>query len=350
MISGWPRPLRDGCGYRRFVECRHGRETMFQAKRPLFIYCLSPVHMGAGTALGIIDNPIQRERHTGHPMMAGSGLKGAVRHHVWSQLPEGQRRNGAASMLHRIFGPDSGNADDHAGAISFGDAQLVCFPVRCLKRSFVYATSATALARARRGLAAAGVAAWSELSVGDNTARAASDATLDNGKLLLEAFDYQAQVDEGLRAVAEWLAEHALPAAPEYNYFRDKLKSDLVLLPDEDFNHFVRNATVVEPHVRIDDVSGTADDGGLFYTENLPPESLLLSLVMATVERRKKGANGNGLMSAEEVLAKAVGGWKVDGEGRVEGLRDAFLQVGGDATTGRGLVALHFAGGESHDQ
>jgi CRISPR-associated protein Cmr4 len=173
---------------------------------------------------------------------------------------------------------------------------------------------------------------------------------LDNGKLLLEAFDYQAQVDEGLRAVAEWLAEHALPAAPEYNYFREKLKSDLVLLPDEDFNHFVRNATVVEPHVRIDDVSGTADDGGLFYTENLPPESLLLSLVMATVERRKKGANGNGLMSAEEVLAKAVGGWEVDGEGRVGGLCDALLQVGGDATTGRGLVAFHFAGGESHDE
>jgi len=324
---------------------------MFQAKRPLFIYCLSPVHMGAGTALGIIDNPIQRERHTGHPMMAGSGLKGAIRHHVWSQLPHEVRHGKEERLLQRLFGPDTRDADAHAGAISFGDAQLVCFPVRCLKRSFVYATSATALARARRGLAAAGVkAAWPEVSVADNTALAASDATLDNGKLLLEAFDYPARDDDGLRAVAEWLADHALPAGPDHDYFRQKLKSDLVLLPDEDFNYFVRNATVVEPHVRIDDASGTADDGGLFYTENLPPESLLLSLVMATVERRKKGANGNGLMSAAEVLDKAVDGWEVAGEGRVQGLRDALLQVGGDATTGRGLVTLHFAGGNGHDE
>jgi len=324
---------------------------MFQAKRPLFIYCLSPVHMGAGTALGVIDNPIQRERHTSHPMMAGSGLKGAIRHHVWSQLPEAQRRNDAGSMLHRIFGPDSGNADDHAGALSFGDAQLVCFPVRCLKRSFVYATSATALARARRALAAAGVKAeWPEVAVGEGAALAATDAALSGEKLLLEAFEYNAKPNNDLAKTAGWLADNALPAGDGYGYFRDKLKSDLVLLPDEDFNHFVRHATVVEPHVRIDDVSGTADDGGLFYTENLPPESLLLSLVMATVERRKKGANGNGPMSAEEVLAKAVDGWEVDEEGTVEGLRDALLQVGGDATTGRGLVAFHFMGGESHDQ
>jgi len=307
--------------------------------------------MGAGTALGIIDNPIQRERHTDHPMMAGSGLKGAIRHHMWSQLQEAVRHGKEERLLHRIFGPDTRDADTHAGAISFGDAQLVCFPVRCLKRSFVYATSATALARARRGLLTAGAeAAWPELSVADNTALVSSGATLDNGKLLLEVFDYQARADDGLRTVAEWLADHALPAGPDHEYFREKLRSDLVLLPDEDFNYFVRNATVVEPHVRIDDASGTADDGGLFYTENLPPESLLLSLVMATVERRKKGANGNGLMGAEEVLAKAVDGWDVADEGRVNGLRDALVQVGGDATTGRGLVTLHFVDGGHDDR
>jgi len=29
--------------------------------------------MGAGQAVGVIDNPIQRERHTGHPFFASSG-------------------------------------------------------------------------------------------------------------------------------------------------------------------------------------------------------------------------------------------------------------------------------------
>ena len=54
---------------------------MFEATQLVFYSCLSPVHMGAGSAVGAIDNPIQREVHTRYPVIAGSGLKGAVRHH-----------------------------------------------------------------------------------------------------------------------------------------------------------------------------------------------------------------------------------------------------------------------------
>ena len=79
---------------------------MFQASKALFIYCVSPVHMVAGTALGLIDNPIQRERHTEYPMIAGSGLKGAVRHHFWSQLDDGSRKD-KANLLNRLFGPET---------------------------------------------------------------------------------------------------------------------------------------------------------------------------------------------------------------------------------------------------
>lgn len=38
---------------------------MFQKQLTVFLYAVSPVHMGAGQAIGVIDNPIQRERHTG---------------------------------------------------------------------------------------------------------------------------------------------------------------------------------------------------------------------------------------------------------------------------------------------
>ncbi len=43
---------------------------MFEKQAALFLYAVSPVHMGAGTATGLIDNPIQRERHTRHPTFA----------------------------------------------------------------------------------------------------------------------------------------------------------------------------------------------------------------------------------------------------------------------------------------
>ena len=43
-----------------------------------------------------------------------------------------------------IFGPEGG--DLYAGAVSFGDAQLIAFPVRSVKRGYVYATCPLALA------------------------------------------------------------------------------------------------------------------------------------------------------------------------------------------------------------
>ena len=105
---------------------------MFEKQAALFLYAVSPVHMGAGQAVGVIDNPIQRERHTGHPCFAGSGIKGAVRHGFTAI-------GGDEMLVGRLFGPDSNSGDLHAGAISFGDAQLVALPVRSLKGGYVYA-------------------------------------------------------------------------------------------------------------------------------------------------------------------------------------------------------------------
>lgn len=131
--------------------------------------------------------------------------------------------------------------------------------------------------------------------------------------------------------ISEWLSQNALPLDAAYDFFREKLKTDLVLLPDEDFGYFVKNATVVEPHVRINDTTGTADDGGLFYTENLPPESLLIASLVATVERSGR-ENG---MKAKDVL-----GTMLKGDEKHKGLNGQLVQIGGDATTGRGQVVI----------
>ncbi len=301
---------------------------MFQASQLVFYSCLSPVHMGAGSAVGAIDNPIQREVHTQYPVIAGSGLKGAVRHHF------NRTWQAETQLIARLFGPDT-DASDHAGAIAFTDAQLVAFPVRSLKNTFVYATSATALARLKR--LAGEKAPWAVPDVPEGQALVVPGTrAMSNGRLVLEAFDFVAKEDSAVSAVAEWLSQYSLPAGSEHDYFRRKLAADLVVLGDTEFSHFVRHATVVEAHVRIKDATGTADDGGLFYTENLPPESLLAGLVMASVERQSKKDKREVLLDADGVLAAVL-----HGKGAPSGLTGRLLQVGGDATTGRGLIAVH---------
>ncbi|MCX8520228.1 MAG: RAMP superfamily CRISPR-associated protein, partial [Rhodoferax sp.] len=90
-----------------------------------------------------------------------------------------------------------------------------------------------------------------------------------------------------------------------------------------------QHAMLVEPHVRIDADTGTASDGGLFYTENLPPESLLIAPLMASQSRSKEGEKLDAVQVMEHMRAV---------------LHSKLLQVGGDATTGRGLVAATVMG------
>jgi CRISPR-associated protein Cmr4 len=281
--------------------------------------------MGAGSAIGVIDNPIQRERHTNHPCFAGSGIKGAVRHGF-------ETLDGDPNLIDRLFGPasDGDRTALHAGAVSFGDAQLVAFPVRSLRHGYVYATCPQALARTKRLLAMVGVEkGWSIPRVDEGGCALSSPKELmsDQNKLHLEVFEYldTTKAAAAVQAIAADLAAMATPQADGFEYFREKLACHLVVLSDTDFTYFAEHATSVEPHVRIEEKTGTASEGGLFYTENLPPESLLVAPLLASRTRTGNGKDSE--MPAEHVIAKI----KNVLQGRV-------LQIGGDATTGRGLV------------
>ncbi|MDH2431442.1 type III-B CRISPR module RAMP protein Cmr4 [Pokkaliibacter sp. MBI-7] len=340
---------------------------MFQASATLFFYAISPVHAGAGTALGVIDNPIQRERHTDFPIIAGSGIKGAIRHHFWAEAagnpPEPVQSEDATdkdgtkpkskvhTLVERIFGPDSQSGEGFAGAISFGDAQLVAFPVRSIKGGFVYATCPLALARLQRLLTITGQQAdWTfpdNSTLKDKALCAGAEPLLNADTLVLETFTYKAKTNDDVKALAKWLAQAVFGKDKEGDYFHDKLANELVVLSDDDLSYFVRNATVVEPHVRINDETGTADDGGLFYTENLPPETLLATALFASKER----TSDNQRAQARAYEAEDVMRFVLEGDGQKhQGLLDSkVIQLGGDATTGRGLVqvsALQEQGGQ----
>ena len=299
---------------------------MFERNAALFLYCVSPVHMGAGSATGVIDSPIQREVHTGHPSFAGSGIKGAVRHGF-------RALGGNEELADTLFGP--ANNDRHAGAVSFGDAQLVAFPIRSRREGYVYATSPLALSRLQRLLQLARVeAGWSAPQVGNGecllTEAGSAALASDDGRLHLEVFEYTATADGRVQSIGEWLGRHALGEDESTRYFREKLARDLVVLSDSDLGYFVANATLVEPHVRIDANTGTASDGGLFYAENLPPESLMVAPLMASMELsgRRDGLDAHAVMQQMHTT-----------------LQGKLLQVGGDATTGRGLVMARIVEG-----
>ncbi len=87
--------------------------------------------------------------------------------------------------------------------------------------------------------------------------------------------------------------------------------------------------------MRINAQTGTADEGGLFYTENLPPETILIAPLLTSQTRDGSERSGKGeWLDAARVLASVK-----------RAVDNQLLQIGGDATTGRGLVVARIVEG-----
>ncbi len=319
---------------------------MYEKAMLMFLYADAPVHLGAGISLGAVDLPVQRERHTQYPMAQGSGLKGALRHHLWCV---GQNRSEKDNLwskkLEWVFGPgdeeEQGRPQDHAGAVAFGDGRLLLFPVRSLVGTFAYCTSAVALGRLRRDLDVVGLQAGWNAPVPPQEGRGLApqgSKVVTSNKAILEDFDLAVEESEPISRIASWIGDAALPAGPAFGYFRDRVKTHLLVVSDELFSHLTRLATVVEPHVKINDDTGTAEGTAFFYAEHLPPDTLMYSLVGLAKPRArredKESIEGCGLTAAAMI-----------GDYLKNELDGRPVQIGAHATTGRGLVHLRFVGG-----
>ncbi|SHE94982.1 CRISPR-associated protein, Cmr4 family [Ferrithrix thermotolerans DSM 19514] len=294
---------------------------MFEESPVMLYYALTPVHMGAGDGLGVVDAPIQRDVVTGYPVMYGSGIKGALRHGLGATDRLGEEK------MTLLFGPSSDKSSEHAGALSFTDAHIVLFPVKALDKGFVYVTSPYALMRLARSIEmSGGDASWSlpKPSNGDAYLVGGQAEEKKQEKVYLEYFEFDSSISEELSTVAHWIADNVDPFDSE-GYFHKKILEDIVLLSEENFRFFVSNHTSVEPHVKIDDETGTADGGALFYVENLPPETVMAGNLLVSKSRKKDSSR-----SAQDLLN--------DFKEALDNLK--LVQFGGDATYGRGLMQV----------
>ena len=283
----------------------------------MFIHALTGLHPGSGTALGVVDLPVQRERHTDWPIIPGSSLKGVMR----AESMHGAEEVDEDTLV--VFGPEPAHAGDHAGAVSFSDARILAFPVRSLTGVFAWTTCPAVLVRLARDLGVVGASPPEFPSPDRDTIACAPDSPLlaADGRIMLEEFEFVHRGDAD--DIAAWIASHAVCDKGT----ADRLRSHLAVVHDDDFTHFVRNATEVVARVGLDYESKTVRKGALFYEEYLPPETLFYALVTASESRRPTRR-----ASAGEVM------------GRLKSRAPSVLQIGGGETVGKGFCAVRFAG------
>jgi len=302
-------------------------------KEILFIHALTSLHPGSGTSLGVVDLPIQRERHTQWPVIPGSAIKGVVRdacrENIRIMNNIDRKSANETNDLTAVFGPASvDNPNDaYAGAISFSDARILAFPVRSIRGVFAWVTCPSLVERMKRDMCIAGITNFPDWPKPADGKAVFSSNVAVNGSIVLEEFDFgdSPQVEKNkLAPLATWLAGKVTTDQDT----QARIKINLVVLCDGDFTHFVRHATEVSARIALEYDKKTARQGALFYQEFLPAETLFYSIAIATDSRKTSVVK-----TADQTL---------------QFVRDGLpstLQIGADETIGKGICAVRLTNG-----
>jgi CRISPR-associated protein Cmr4 len=207
-----------------------------------------------------------------------------------------------------VFGPDTRSAKEHAGALRVSDARILLFPVRSDSGTFAWVTCPWVLARLFRELGLVGFqipAPGTRVPKRTALREGAGPLVLGGRRLAVDGVLDDAVVD----GIAGWVF-------PDEPWWANALQERMVVVPDAEFTFLVEHATDVRAHIRIDDATGTVADGGLWYEESLPAETVLAGFLQAAPTRQASGAT----------VSSAV-----------EAFSGGRLQVGANASTGMGL-------------
>lgn len=362
---------------------------MFKIAKPFFIHTITSLHCGSGNDLGIVDLPIQREKHTSFPKIESSSLKGGLRESFENNKEDKKKKlleeklkkfNDDKELLmidfqnsidqtkkiifnydyavHLAFGFDKddlrgydkdtnekirksfGDDTEFSGCLGFTDARLLFFPVKSVKDVFAWITCPYVLNRFKEDM---------NLTKKDNEPKITfikPEITVDEKSCLVSTQNKVSIKNNKGDSISVILEEYSFNLKPlnrdEANfseiiktingyYSVPNLEEKLVIISDDDFKDFVNLSTEVITRTKIDNATGTVKGGALFNEEYLPPETILYYLVFASPvfqkDDNKKGIFKKNGKAEEELVFEFF----------KSGLPE-YLQLGGNATIGKGIV------------
>jgi len=291
-------------------------------KHLLTLYTRTPLHVGCGTSVDVVDLPIMRERISHFPVIPGSSLKGVLLQAAREHFENGthaRSKDGLPAEAKLLFGAiDSEGTGDgkkqiaNAGCVQIMEAKLLAFPVRSLAGCFAWLTCPTALERFQRDTGTT----FTIPKVAKDHVIAGSELLVDN-QVVLEEYALDVQQGESIDSIAT-----ALAPLTDDPLWQAKHPTRLAIVHDENFQHFVTTCTEVVARIVLNPATRT--NTNLFNQENVPCEALFYT-VLSVLSPRRQGSDGDANSLLTDLL-KA----------------NPTLQIGGDETTGHGLCeTLH---------
>ncbi len=289
------------------------------------IFTRTPLHVGCGSSVGAVDQPVVRERHTGYPVIPGSAIKGVLAD-LWNEEGKDVRKISKkdrveyvriiGSTAYQLFGANDLRDKDEtgervraeAGSLLVGEGRLLAFPVRSAKGCFAWLTCPLALNRYKRD----GGFAFTIPDIAVDEVCVTKDCILkfEGGKVIFEEYPLAVAANEIDGALVAALAELCADSVWA------EMPKRLAVVSDELFQYFVENACEIANHNRIDDETGVVANGALFSQENVPSETLFYSV-----------------MNAEDASHLDLLGKQLDA-------KNHLVQIGADITTGLGWCTV----------
>jgi CRISPR type III-B/RAMP module RAMP protein Cmr4 len=284
---------------------------------PTFIHALSPLHAGVGQGSGVIDLPIAREKATGIPYLPGSSLKGA--------LSTRSKSVNNPDITSKLFGrEEDGGSDGSAGQVQFSDQRLLLLPVRSLAGTFAWVTSPYILSRLLRDSSNL-QSVKQTITVPEpevegcfitDTSALTFDTTKD--KIYIEDLDLPAKANPDAVLWAHWLEERIFP---KQDNWKKTFTARFCIVHDDIFSFLLTTATEITARIRLQEDSKTVVQGGLWYEEALPTESILYGVMLASPHR-------NSSFNVDRI------------RNEIRKLTTEPIQLGGKATVGHGLCRV----------
>jgi len=280
----------------------------------LLLHALSPLHAGTGQGVGVIDQPIAREKATNIPYLPGSSIKGIFR-------DEYKKTGKTDKEVDELFGSAiEGGGKGAASSINFSDARLLLLPVRSIAGVFAWVTSPFMLQRLKRDV--------HEIPFKDNPSpktipQVETDGCLicedasplvivESKQVIIEDLPLTPDFSVELKEWGTWLQDVLFPDDPTWQGF---LLERLCLVSDDVFSFLLEIGTEVNARISIDDETKTSSNQALWYEEALPAETVLTSLAVTS-----------------NIKVQPQDAYQI-----IQDLSGKSLQFGGSATIGQGV-------------
>lgn len=248
---------------------------MYELGSIILVKAVTPLHIGVGRSIGVVDMPIQRDGF-GFPCIPSSSIKGALRAFF-------RERIGDCTEV--LFGASPEDTESYAGAFTINEAYLLAIPARSLRGVWVLVTSPFLLSRFEEGLELIGVEEPLKRELEENMTCikrivreqilmvAPENYSIDDIIILNEEFRLKPQPSEELKKLAKII------------YPEDAER--FALVHDDLIKDIVERSILRRTRIKLERGVKRVETGGLWTEEEVPINTIFFTWFLYSRSRRR---------------------------------------------------------------